>query len=193
MYVVDNRLRRDEWMTIETDRLRLAVLRKSAVDKVTDYFVRNRDFHRVWSQTQSDDYFTRKIQKAYLKSDEVSFFNDRLIPLYIFEKGNPDKVIGRISLFNIARGGMQSATVGYHLDEKYTGNGYMREALTEVLNFAFNDLKLHRIEAYIMPHNERSLNLIRKVGFTEEGLKKSYMHINGEWRDHISFSYLNEN
>lgn len=193
MYVIDYRLKKDEWFAFETDRLRLAVLKKNAVDKVTDYYVRNRDFHKIWSQTHDDDYFTKKTQKAYLKSDEVCFFDDKIVPLYIFEKDNTDIVIGRISLFNISRGGMQSAIVGYHLDEKYQNKGYMHEALVEVTQFAFDYVNLHRVEAYIMPHNERSLKLVRKAGYIEEGLRRSYMHINGEWRDHIGFVYLNEN
>lgn len=193
MYVVDNRLNRDEWFAIETDRLRLSILRKNAVDKVTDYYVRNREFHRQWSQTHSDDYFTKKTQKLYLKSDEIGFFNEELMPFYVFLKDNREKVIGRVSLFNIARGGMQSAIIGYHQDEDAQGNGYMLEAVKAVSEFGINYLKLHRIEACVMPHNERSLKLIRNAGYEEDGYKRKYMHINGEWMDHISFAYLEEN
>lgn len=192
MYIVDNKLYKDEWLAIETERLRLAVLRKSAVDKVTDYYVRNLEFHRQWSQTHSDDYFTKKTQKQYLKADEVGFFNDELVPFYVCAKDDRERIIGRVSLFNIARGGMQSAIIGYHQDENSQGNGYMLEAVKAATAFGIEYMKLHRIEACIMPHNERSLNLIRKAGYEEDGYKRKYMHINGEWRDHISFAFLDE-
>lgn len=192
MYSICERTFRDELFAFETDRLRLAVLKKSAVDKVTDYYVRNRQFHRQWSQTHNDDYFTKKEQKAYLKSDEICFFDEMIIPLYIVEKTNPNKIIGRVSLFNVSRGGMQSAIIGYHLDEHAQGKGFMLEAVKATCEVAFDYFRLHRIEAYIMPHNQKSLNLIRNAGFEEDGYKRKFMHINGEWEDHVSFSYLNE-
>ena len=192
-YDICYRREKDEIFAIETERLRLAVLKKSAAYKVNDYYVKNRGFHQRWAQTQPDSYFTAKIQKEYIKSDASNFFNDKMLPFYIFEKDDHERVLGRISLFNIVRGGMQSAAVGYHQDEDCCGKGYMHEALVAVAHFGFEDLKLHRIEAFILPDNERSMNLVRKVGFVEEGIRYSYMHINGRWQDHIGFALFAEN
>lgn len=193
LYRIDYRLKRDEIFAIETDRLRLSVLRKSAAVKVCDYYVRNRAFHKKWAQTQPDSYFTVRTQKDYLKSDASQFWDDRLVPFFVFDKNDHEKILGRISLFNIVRGGMQSAAVGYHQDEEACGNGYMTEALKAVCQFGFKEIKLHRIEAFILPCNERSLKLIRRCGFSQEGLRKSYMHINGKWEDHESFALFEEN
>ena len=192
-YDICYRREKDEVFAIETDRLRLSVLKKNAAEKVNDYYCRNRAFHKRWAQTQPDSYFTVKIQKEYLKSDVSMFYNDRMLPLYIFEKNDHDRVIGRISLFNIVRGGMQSAAIGYHQDEDFCGKGFMSEAIRAVAKFRFDELKLHRIEAFILPENERSINLVRKAGFKEEGLRFSYMHINGRWEDHIGFALFAEN
>ena len=192
MYSINPRLERDEIFSIETDRLRLAVLKKSAAIKVNNYMVRNRTYHKKWAQTQPDSYFTVRTQKEYLKSDAGLFYDERLLPFFIFYKDAPDKVIGRVSLFNIVGGGMKCATIGYHLDEKETGKGIMSEAVRATCLFGFKELKLHRIEAYVMPCNDRSLSVVRRAGFVLEGERKSYMHINGHWEDHLAFTLFEE-
>ena len=66
----------------------------------------------------------------------------------------------------------------------------MTEALKGAMAFVFDEYKLHRIEAFIVPENTPSLNLVRRAGFHYEGVRKSYMHINGEYRDHEAFYIL---
>ncbi|EOD01178.1 Ribosomal-protein-S5p-alanine acetyltransferase [Caldisalinibacter kiritimatiensis] len=68
----------------------------------------------------------------------------------------------------------------------------MTEALKMGIDIAFNELKLHRIEANIMPKNEASLRIVKKLGFYEEGVAKKYLKINGKWEDHIHMVLLNE-
>lgn len=67
----------------------------------------------------------------------------------------------------------------------------MREALQAVIDYAFKQMKLHRIEANIMPANTRSIQLVKSLGFEEEGLAKKYLKINGHWQDHIHYVLLN--
>lgn len=177
---------------METDRLRLAVLKRSCAKMVADYLLRNREFHREWSQTHTDSYFTERTQKNYLRYDCGEYTHGRLVPLYIFRKEDPGRILGRVTFFNFAYGGMMSCSVGYHLDEKETGKGYMTEALTEGCRMIMDVMEIHRVEAFILPENERSLALIRRCGFTHEGRRISYMHINGSWRDHESFYLLDE-
>ena len=182
--------RSDELFVIETDRLRLAVLKRSAYRKVYDYVARNREFHQKFAQTHSESYFTLAAQKEYLDMDVRDYKRGRIVPLWIMLKGEDPRIIGRVSYFNIARGGMMLAQVGYHLDEQYTGKGYMTEALTESARMMFELLELHRIEAFILPENQPSLNLIKRCGYTYEGVRHSYMSINGRYRDHETFYML---
>jgi [ribosomal protein S5]-alanine N-acetyltransferase len=69
----------------------------------------------------------------------------------------------------------------------------MTEAVRKGIDIMFNDYKLHRIEANVIPRNARSLKVVRKLGFREEGLAKDYLKINGIWEDHIHMVLLNEN
>ena len=190
-YSVSSNRARCEMLALDTDNLRLAVLRKSEAARVTEYLQNNRDFHKQFSQTHTDDYFTVSTQKKYLAYDCNSFLEGSLVPLWITLKDD-NKIIGRVSFFNFAYGGMMSCACGYHLDKDDTGKGYMTEALKSAMAFVFDEYKMHRIEAFIVPENEPSLNLVKRVGFHYEGKRNSYMHINGRYRDHEAFYMLED-
>ena len=190
-YSVSSNRARCEMLALDTDNLRLAVLRKSEAARVTEYLQNNRDFHKQFSQTHTDDYFTVSTQKKYLAYDCNSFLEGSLVPLWITLKDD-NKIIGRVSFFNFAYGGMMSCACGYHLDKDHTGKGYMTEALKSAMAFVFDEYKMHRIEAFIVPENEPSLNLVKRVGFHYEGKRMSYMHINGRYRDHVAFYMLED-
>ena len=190
-YSVSSNRARCEMLALDTDNLRLAVLRKSEAARVTEYLQNNKDFHKQFSQTHTDDYFTVSTQKKYLAYDCNSFLEGSLVPLWITLKDD-NKIIGRVSFFNFAYGGMMSCACGYHLDKDHTGKGYMTEALKSAMAFVFDEYKMHRIEAFIVPENEPSLNLVKRVGFHYEGKRNSYMHINGRYRDHESFYMLED-
>ena len=190
-YSVSSNRARCEMLALDTDNLRLAVLRKSEAARVAEYLQNNRDFHKQFSQTHTDDYFTVSTQKKYLAYDCNSFLEGSLVPLWITLKDD-NKIIGRVSFFNFAYGGMLSCACGYHLDKDHTGKGYMTEALKSAMAFVFDEYKMHRIEAFIVPENEPSLNLVKRVGFHYEGKRNSYMHINGRYRDHEAFYMLED-
>ncbi|WNO69016.1 GNAT family protein [Streptomyces sp. AM2-3-1] len=93
-------------------------------------------------------------------------------------------IVGGVNINNIARGTLQSGTLGYTSYASTTGRGYMTEGLRLVLQFAFGPLELHRLEANIQPDNTSSLNLVKRLGFRREGYSTAFQYINGEWRDH---------
>ena len=101
-------------------------------------------------------------------------------------------IIGSISLSQIFRRGFQNAYLGYYVAERYAGHGYMSEAIQLVLRYAFNDLKLHRLEANIQPGNAASIALVRRAGFVLEGFSRRYLKISGRWRDHERWAILSE-
>jgi ribosomal-protein-alanine N-acetyltransferase len=68
----------------------------------------------------------------------------------------------------------------------------MSEAIRLILRYAFNDLKLHRLEANIQPGNVASIALVRRAGFVLEGYSRRYLKISGRWRDHERWAILIE-
>ena len=130
-YLIAQKRFKGEMLAIETDRLRLSVLRKSETARVTEYLIKNRDFHKQFSQTHPDSYFTVSEQRKYLAFDCDSFLSGSLVPFWITLKGSDD-IIGRVSFFNLAYGGMMNCATGYHLDQDHTGKGYSSERLMQL-------------------------------------------------------------
>ena len=93
-------------------------------------------------------------------------------------------IAGYFGLGQIFYGHFRNAYLGYYAFHPFEGQGYMREGLELVLRFAFDDLRLHRVQASIQPGNERSIALVRAGGFRYEGLALRYLKIGGRWRDH---------
>jgi ribosomal-protein-alanine N-acetyltransferase len=101
-------------------------------------------------------------------------------------------IVGMITLFHIIRRSLQSACVGYVIAVPHMRQGYATEALQSVLAFAFERLKLHRVEANIHPDNTASIALVRRAGFTLEGCSRRYLKIRGQWLDHERWAILRE-
>jgi ribosomal-protein-alanine N-acetyltransferase len=111
---------------------------------------------------------------------------DRGYSLLVFTRTD-DQLVGGVTLSAVRRGVAQMASMGYWVGEAFARRGYMTEATKSMLGFGFRQVGLHRIEAACLPNNEASKRLLLSVGFTEEGFAKSYLRINGSWRDHILF------
>ncbi|MDQ6631736.1 MAG: GNAT family N-acetyltransferase [Verrucomicrobiota bacterium] len=106
---------------------------------------------------------------------------------------NEDNIIlGNINLFNIVKRRLQNACIGYYVGVEYARKGYATEALQLVVRFAFQNLKLHRIEANIQPQNTASLSLIKRCGFSCEGYSPRYLKIGAKWCDHERWAILRE-
>lgn len=177
---------------IVTPRLCIKTLTPTAASSVLDFYVENRDFLEPFEPLREPNFYTRHHQRLLLKYDQKGLAESSMIRFWIFEKKDMTRPIGTISLTNIMRGVFQSCFLGYKISEKNCRKGYMTEALFEVLQYAFGELGLHRLEANIMPSNTASLALVRKFGFHEEGMAIRYLKINGNWEDHLHMVLLNE-
>ena len=101
-------------------------------------------------------------------------------------------LIGQVSLNHIGYGAFQNAAAGYWIDHKHQGQGLMREALGLALDVAFDTIRLHRIEANIIPRNGRSIAMVERLGFRLEGTSKAMLRINGVWEDHQRWAILDD-
>lgn len=101
-----------------------------------------------------------------------------------------DAIAGIINLSQIFYGPFQNAYLGYGLGVRFTGKGYATEAVQLVLKYAFTDLKLHRLEANVQPHNIASIRVLERCGFTKEGFSEKYLKIGGRWRDHERWAII---
>jgi [ribosomal protein S5]-alanine N-acetyltransferase len=93
-------------------------------------------------------------------------------------------IAGSVSVNDIIRGPYQRATLGYNSFAPSAGRGYMSEGLGLIVQFAFNEWGLHRLEADIQPENEASKGFASRLGFRKEGYAPGFILIEEVWRDH---------
>lgn len=111
---------------------------------------------------------------------------------FLLLEAETDRLMGGLTLSNVRRGVTQSAMLGYWLGVPFAGQGHMTAAVRAVLPYAFEQLRLHRVEAAAQPTNWPSVGVLKRVGFVEEGLARRYLKINGAWQDHLLFAILAE-
>jgi len=99
---------------------------------------------------------------------------------------------GEVNLSSVHRGAFQSGYIGYWVDRAQAGNGYVAEALVLVARYAFEDLRLHRLQIAIIPRNHRSRRVVEKLGLRDEGTALRYLEINGVWEDHVRYAITTE-
>lgn len=103
-----------------------------------------------------------------------------------------EAIVGMANFSQIFHGPFCSAYLGYWIGEKFARQGYMTEGLALALDEAFGPLRLHRVEANLQPQNTASRELVKRLGFRQEGYSPRYLHIDGDWRDHERWAILKE-
>jgi [ribosomal protein S5]-alanine N-acetyltransferase len=98
------------------------------------------------------------------------------------------QLAGQLNVSSIAYGSVSSASIGYWVSERFAGLGATPTAVALATDHCFFNVGLHRMEICIRPENEPSLRVVEKLGFRYEGLRRRYIHINGDWRDHFCFA-----
>lgn len=148
----------------------------------------SRAFLEPWEPSWSPDEFHRSVWRQRLRRYEADYRGGTGIAFLIFD--TRQNLLGGITLGGIRYGVSQSAHLGYWMGERHAGRGYMSDAIGLVTDHAFGRLGLHRIEAACIPDNQRSIRVLEKAGFSQEGLLRSYLRINGAWRDHLLYALL---
>jgi ribosomal-protein-alanine N-acetyltransferase len=101
-----------------------------------------------------------------------------------------DRLAGQLNVAGLVRGSLLSAHIGYWVDQRVAGRGVTPTAVALVTDHCFEVVGLHRIEVNIRPENHASRRVVEKLGFREEGMRKSYLHIEGDWRDHLTYALV---
>ncbi len=157
-------------------------------ERLAELVVRSRGFLAPWEPVRPESYFTPAGQREAVAQSLTSAAGGLMEPFVILD-GNGE-VVGRINLNNIVRGPFQSASMGYWLDQQATGRGLATMAAGELVELAFGDLGLHRVEAGTLPNNLASQAVLVRNGFEQFGYAPRYLAIAGVYSDHLLFQRL---
>lgn len=183
----------DFYFEMRTQRLRLVIPEVSYAYEMLDFFSRNQAHLSKTSPPAPEGFYTASFWKKSLADSREQFITGKSAKFVLLHAEGSRRAMGMVNFSNVIRGAFQACYLGYHLDEQYIGKGYMYEATCRGIEYAFNELKLHRIMANYLPENERSERLLERLGFEKEGIAKKYLYIENGWRDHVMTALVNEN
>ncbi|HUG02804.1 MAG TPA: GNAT family N-acetyltransferase [Steroidobacteraceae bacterium] len=170
--------------TIEAKRLRLRTLAEPDLDQMYAIFSDPRSM-RYWAMPA----MTSREQIVPYLAGIHDGFRGRTLFQWGIERREDARIIGTTTLFHLDAGNAR-AEIGYILGSAWWGQGYMHEALTALLQYAFGELKLRRIEADVDPRNASSLKSLGRLGFRQEGLLRERWNVGGEIQDTAYFGLL---
>jgi ribosomal-protein-alanine N-acetyltransferase len=113
----------------------------------------------------------------------------RALPFAVVVDG---RLAGQLNVAGVVRGSLDSAHIGYWVDQRVAGRGVMPTAVALAVDHCFGPVGLHRIEVNIRPENVASRRVVEKLGFRSEGTRERFLHISGEWRDHLTFALVRD-
>ena len=180
------------WPVILTDRqsdIVLRPLRRRDEQQWREVRRFNRDWLRPWDATLPAPGQELPGFRSMVRMQDRQAKRSQSVPFAI-EVGGDFR--GQITVSGLSWGSILSGQIGYWIDSRVAGRGITPIAVAMAVDHCFFTLGLHRIEINIRPENTASLRVVDKLGLRDEGLRKGYMHIDGQWCDHRTFAVLAE-
>ena len=176
-----------------TARLRLVAPAPPLAPQLLAFHERNREHLAPWEPPVEADFYTEATQTARLRELAARFEAGTGYGYLIQPIGDARRVIGSMNFSNVARQAFHSCHLGYALDQELEGQALMTEALACAIGEMFSPhINLHRIQAAVRPENWRSVEVLKRLGFHDEGLAIDYLFIDGLWRTHRLTALLNK-
>lgn len=163
------------------------------IPEIIRYFRENESHLSPFAPEKPANFYTEDFWKEQIRKHGDAFHADQALRLYLFDSEMNKEVMGSLEFSQISRGPFQACYLGYGIAKKHQGKGIMYEGLVVAIQYAFEELNIHRIMANHLPENERSARLLSRLGFRRECVAKEYLRINGAWRDHVLNSLHNSN
>jgi ribosomal-protein-alanine N-acetyltransferase len=151
----------------------------------------SRDFLTPWEPTWPIDDLTRSAFRRRIRRYIEDQRTDQAYA-FVVVRSSDNELVGGLTLANIRRGVAQAGSLGYWMGRPYVRCGHMTAAVRALIPFAFETLRLHRLEAACIPANAASIRLLEKTGFLREGYAREYLCIDGKWQDHLLYARLKD-
>lgn len=163
--------------------MRIRPIRPEDAEELAALYDANRDFLAPFEPRRPPEFFTAQGQRERLARQVA----DGTHPFAILDG---EAIAGTINLFHIVRESLQSCTIGYWIDRARNGRGLATGAVEAVVEYAFGELELHRVEAATLVDNAASQRVLEKAGFERIGVARQFLRIDDEWRDFVLFQRI---
>ncbi len=174
----------------ETERLILRMLNDADAARLLDFCKRNVFFFSSYETEYPDNYLSEGYQGLLIKGFTQQFLKSVGVRYYLFLKDDPERIIGSVGLTHIQIGEDKRADLFYKIDKQECGKGYATESCRLLIDEAKKSFGLHRIEADIMPFNDKSKAVAERLGFEYEGVAKKSHRVAGSWEDHERYALI---
>lgn len=181
----------DAFELIQADRVTLRRPQTGDYEEWAHLRAHSRSFLTPWEPAWSLDELSRAAYRRRLRRYARETKEGHAAPFFVF-RAEDGALVGGCNLNNIRRGVLQACSIGYWVGEPYSRRGYTYSAARAAVGFALRSLDLHRVEAACIPSNAPSRALLEKLGFRREGVARSYLKINGSWRDHLLYAIVSD-
>jgi [ribosomal protein S5]-alanine N-acetyltransferase len=189
--VTESGLGREAFPSLVTDRLVLRLGTDADIPAILRFYAENGEFLKPWEPLRPPGFGSEAFWTARLATAREEYQRRRAIRFFLFERDPDNEVSGTVSFTRFVGEPFHACNLGYSLARRAEGTGRMREALETAIAHVFEVHGVHRIQANYMPHNRRSGNLLRRLGFSVEGYARDYLRIDGRWEDHVLTSLTN--
>lgn len=167
------------------DRAELRLLEEQHAAELRAMTMQHWDYFREWMPNFSDDY-TLEESSNFISQCLERFSAGREIPAGIWDAG---KMVGVIALRSIDMAN-RNASLGYYLAATHQGRGLVTEACRILLDYAFEELQLNRVDILCAPGNARSRAIPKRLGFTEEGTLREVQWLYDHYVDLVVYAML---
>lgn len=173
---------------LQDGRITVRAIRVRDWRAIQDILVADREWLRHWEATNPDG-----TPGGDLRSSIRALIAQARAGIGLaFVVEDEGELVGQLNVSNISYGALSSCSIGYWIRQASAGRGITPTAVALVTDYLFQQVGLHRVEICIRPENHPSLRIVQKLGFRYEGRRKRYIHIDGDWRDHLCFALVAE-
>ena len=176
---------------IITEKFVLTVLSPDKASLIHEYYLKNKMRLKKYEPVRNIDFYTLDSWEARIKDSYSLFLAGKAVNFVALDIDKKE-MIGSCNFTNIVMGVFMACHIGFSISGEFEGKGLMRKIVSEGINYIFKIRGLHRIMANYLPSNVRSEALLKRLGFEKEGYAKSYLKINGIWKDHVLTSLISE-
>lgn len=160
----------------------IRLLTPDDAEELAALYAVNRVFLTPFEPDRTDEFFTTGFQRGRIEAAGEDHWRWAIV-----ESG---RITGTVVLADVRRGALQLGNVGYWVDRAHNGRGLATAAVADVVEFAFGEAGLHRLEAGTLVDNHASQRVLVKNGFERYGLARKLLKVNGAWRDHVLFERI---